>query len=79
MSRSLSSDYVEMQTNGCQTDFNENDPQIQINSSNSIDIVNSDTSNKVTNVEASVYGHEIQELIIDDKMHIFTIIFRQLL
>ena len=66
MSRSLSSDCVEMQTNGCQTDFNENDPQIQINSSNSIDIVNSDTSNKVTNVEASVYGHEIQELIIDD-------------
>ena len=44
MSRSLSSDYVEMQTNGCQTEFN--DLKLQKNYANSIQIDNTDTSNK---------------------------------
>ena len=65
MSRSLSSDYVEMQTNGCQTEFN--DLKLQKNYANSIQIDNTDTSNKVPSVEASENFYVIPELIMDEK------------
>ena len=65
MSRSLSSDYVEMQTNGCQTEFN--DLKLQKNYANSIQIDNTDTSNKVPSVEASENFYVIPELIMDAK------------
>ena len=65
MSRSLSSDYVEMQTNGCQTEFN--DLKLQKNYANSIQIDNTDTSNKVPSVEASENFSVIPELIMDAK------------
>ena len=65
MSRSLSSDYVEMQTNGCQTEFN--DLKLQKNYANSIQIEHTDTSNKVPSVEASENCYVIPELIMDAK------------
>ena len=44
MSRSLSSEYVEMQSNGCQTELNEIVPQL--NSPNSIEIDNTKDSKR---------------------------------
>ena len=65
MSRSLSSEYVEMQSNGCQTELNEIVPQL--NSPNSIEIDNTEDSKKVTNGEACENFHVIPEIIIDSK------------